>query len=115
VTKHTREQFTAIVETLNQFWTDKMTFELVGSLTEKSESDHDADIAVYPLPGLPPGIPVEGFINGCRKSGAEVVEVDRESKGPFPGRPDGQDRIRVRFTTGQVIDFFFAKGQRMHS
>lgn len=112
---HTQEQFQKIVDILNMQWKGKMSFQLVGSLAHKPTSYHDADIVVYPAPGFPGGIALDGFVKGCEKSGARIVEVDRDSKDPFPGRPEGQDRIRVRFTTGQVIDFFFAKGERARS
>ena len=67
---------------------------------------------MYPAPGLPGGIALEGFVKGCKESGARILEVDRDSKDPFPGRPEGQDRIRIRFTTGQEIDLFFPKGKK---
>ena len=109
---HTSKQFTRIVDILNLMWKDKMTFQLVGSLAEKPSSDHDADIVVYPHPALPSGIDPVGFMNGCKSSGAGIVEIDRNSTTPFPGRPDGQDRIRLRFPTGQLVDLFFPKGKR---
>jgi hypothetical protein len=109
---HTNEQFTRIVDILNLTFKDKMTFKLVGSLAEKPASYHDADIVVYPHPALPTGIKLEGFIKACKKSGAEIIKVDTDSTEPFPGRPDGQDRIRLRFTTGQVADLFFPKGKK---
>jgi hypothetical protein len=109
---HTNEQFTRIVDMLNLMFKDKMTFQLVGSLAEKPASYHDADIVVYPQPAFPPGIALEGFIRGCEKSGAEILKVDTDSTDPFPGRPDGQDRIQLRFTTGQVVDLFFPKGKK---
>jgi hypothetical protein len=104
---HTQEQFQRIVDSLNQTSNGLMTFQLVGSLTEKPASYNDADIVVYPRLG-PFGF--EGFLRGIRKSGAEVLEVDKDSVTPFPGRPNGQDRVQVKFTTGQVVDFFFPKG-----
>ncbi len=109
---HTQEQFQKIVDILNMQWKGKMSFQLVGSLTHKPESCRDADIVVYPAPGLPGGIALEGFVKGCKESGARIVEVDRDSKDPFPGRPEGQDQIRTRFTTGQEIDLFFPKGKK---
>jgi hypothetical protein len=109
---HTREQFQKIVDILNIQWKGKMSFQLVGSLTEKPASYNDADIVVTPAPGLPAGIEVEGFARACRETGMEIIEVDRDSVTPFPGRPDGQDRIQLKFTTGQVIDLFFPKGEK---
>ena len=104
---HTQEQFQRIVDALNQTFDGFMVFQLVGSLKEKPASYNDADIVVYPTLG-PFGF--EGFLRGCRRSGVEIVEVDKTSLTPFPGRPDGQDRVQVKFTTGQVVDFFFPKG-----
>src|ERR1039457_1229509 len=101
---HTNEQFMRIVDILNLTFKDKMTFQLVGSLAEKPASYHDADIVVYPHPAMPAGIQLEGFIKACKQSGAEIIEVDTDSTTPFPGRPDGQDRIKLKFTTGQIVD-----------
>lgn len=109
---HTREQFQKIVDILNMQWKGKMSFQLVGSLTEKPASYIDADIVVTPAPGLPGGIEVEGFAKACRETGMEIIEVDRDSVTPFPSRPDGQDRIQLKFTTGQVIDLFFPNGKK---
>lgn len=108
---HTQEQFTRIVDLLNMMFKDKLTFQLVGSLSEKPASYHDADIVVYPRPGMPAGIQLAGFIRACEKSGAEIIEVDRDSTTSFPGRPEGQDRIQLKFTTGQIVDLFFPKGK----
>jgi hypothetical protein len=109
---HTQGQFQKIVDILNMQWKGKMSFQLVGKLSEKPASYNDADIVVTPAPGLPGGIEVEGFAKACRETGMEIIEVDRNSVTPFPGRPDGQDRIQLKFTTGQVIDLFFPKGKK---
>lgn len=109
---HTHEQFQKIVDMLNMQWKGKMSFQLVGSLSQKSESDHDADIVVTPAPGLPGGIALEGFVKASQETGMEIVAVDTDSKDPQPGRPEGQDRIRLRFSTGQEIDLFFPKGKK---
>jgi hypothetical protein len=108
---HTQEQFQKIVDILNMQWKGKMSFQLVGSLSQKL-AGNDADIVVTPAPGLPAGIEVEGFAKACRETGMEIIEVDRNSVTPFLGRPDGQDRIRLRMTTGQEIDLFFPKGKK---
>ncbi|MDE3188400.1 MAG: hypothetical protein KGM96_12880 [Acidobacteriota bacterium] len=108
---HRREQFQQIVDILNMLWKGKMSFQLVGSLSQKSNGN-DADIVVTPPPGFPGGIEVEGFVRACRETGIEIVEVDRDSKDPQPGRPDGQDRIQLKFPGGQVIDLFFPKGKK---
>jgi hypothetical protein len=112
VANHTQEQFTKIVDILNMQWKGRMSFQLVGSLSEKPSSYNDADIVVYPAPGMPGGIAVEGFMKGCQQSGAQIVEVDRDSTTPFPGRPEGQDRIKIRTTTDHEIDLFFPKGEK---
>jgi hypothetical protein len=110
---HTHEQFQAIVDILNMQWKEQqMSFQLVGSLSEKPASYNDADIVVYPPPWMPGGIAIEGFMRACEKTGMRIVEVDRDSTTPFPGRPDGQDRIQLEFPTGQVIDLFFPKGKK---
>ncbi len=109
---HTNEQFTRIVDALNQTFGGYLTFQLVGSLKEKPASYHDADIVVYPLPIFPPGIDLRGFARACKSVGIEVMEVDTDSTDPFPGRPEGQDRIKLKFTTGQIADLFFPKGKR---
>jgi hypothetical protein len=109
---HTHEQFQKIVDILNTQWKGKMSFQLVGSLSQKSVSANDADIVVTPAPGLPGGIALEGFAKACQETGMQIVEVDRDSKDPYPGRPEGQDRIRLRATTGQEIDLFFPKGKK---
>jgi hypothetical protein len=111
VATHTSEQFIRIVDALNKMFDGWLTFQLVGSLKEKPASYHDADIVVYPLPNMPPGIDLQGFIRGCKKAGVEIMQIDRDSRTPFPGRPDGQDRIQLKFTTGQVVDLFFPKGK----
>ena len=82
------------------------TFQLVGSLKEKPASYHDADIVVYPK--LPGGF--DGFFRGCKDGGTEVVAIDTDSTTPFPGRPNGQDRVQLKFASGQLIDLFFPKG-----
>ena len=67
---------------------------------------HDADIVVYPK--LPGGF--DSFIRGCRDGGTEVVAIDTNSTTPFPGRPNGQDRVQLKFASGQLIDMFFPRG-----
>jgi hypothetical protein len=99
------------VDILNIQWKGKMSFQLVGSLSQKP-AGHDADIVVTPAPGLPDGIAIEGLMKACEKTGMQIVEVDRESKDPYPGRPEGQDRIRLKMTTGHEIDLFFPKGKK---
>jgi hypothetical protein len=103
---HTHEQFQAIVDGLNKASGDWFTFQLVGSLKEKPASYHDADIVVYPK--MPGGF--DAFIRGCKNVGIEVIAIDTDSKDSFPGRPNGQDRIQLKFTSGQVLDLFFPKG-----
>ena len=66
---------------------DKLTFQLVGSLSEKPASYHDADIVVYPRPGLRAGIQLAGFIRACKKSGVEIIEIDRDSTNHSPEDP----------------------------
>jgi hypothetical protein len=109
---HTKEQFTAVVAGLNKAFDGLFTFQLVGSLKDKPASYHDADIVVYPHPAMPAGIQLEGFIKACKQSGAEIIEVDTDSTTPFPGRPDGQDRIKLKSTTGQIVELFFPKGRK---
>lgn len=104
--KHTRERFEFIVKTLNDGFKGSMVFELVGSLTQKGTSDHDADIVVHTT--LP--VPLSALKGGFAKGGTEIVAVDRDSKTPFPGRPDGQDRIQIKMQSGEVIDLFYPKG-----
>lgn len=103
---HTHEQFQAIVDGLNRAFDGWMTFQLVGSLKEKPASYHDADIVVYPK--LRGGF--DAFNRGCKDGGTEIVEIDTNSTTPFPGRPDGQDRVQLKFASGQSIDLFFPKG-----
>lgn len=103
---HTQEQFQKIVDALNLIFGTYFTFQLVGSLKEKPASYHDADIVVYPK--LPGGF--DGFIRGCKAGGTEVVAIDTTSSTPFPGRPNGQDRVQLKFSSGQLIDLFFPKG-----
>lgn len=109
---HTQEQFQKIVDILNMQFKGKMSFQLVGSLSQKPATYNDADIVVYPPPGFPGGIALDGFAKGCRKSGAQILEIDKDSTTPFPGRPEGQDRIRIRTTTGHEVDLFFPKGKK---
>jgi len=102
----TSERFKAIVAGLNQAFEGFMVFQLAGSLAANQASPHDADIIVYPK--LP--IDMKAFSRGCKDSGIEIVEVDKTSTTPFPGRPEGQDRIQVKISSGEVIDLFFPKG-----
>ncbi len=81
---HTHEQFQKIVDVLNMQFKGKMSFQLVGSLSQKPATYHDADIVVFPPPGFPGGIALEGFAKGCQKSGAQIVEIDKDSTTPFP-------------------------------
>lgn len=103
---HTKAQFETIVAGLNEEFGDNMTFQLAGSLSNKPASNHDADIVVYPklLSGA------NGFLHGCKDAGIEILAIDPKSATPFPGRPDGQDRIQIKLGTGQIIDLFFPKG-----
>jgi hypothetical protein len=103
---HTRERFTTIVAGLNQAFDGFMIFQLAGSLADKPASQHDADIIVYPR--LP--FEMNAFSKGCTDSGMQIVAVDTTSTTPFPGRPEGQDRIQVKMSSGEVIDLFFPKG-----
>lgn len=103
---HTKSQFEAVVAGLNQAFDGWMVFQLAGSLAEKPASFHDADIIVYPK--LSSG--VKGFLRGCADAGIEVVALDDTSTTPFPGRPDGQDRIQVKLASGHTVDLFFPKG-----
>lgn len=81
-----------------------MRFELVGSLTGKTFSDHDADIVVRTILR----VPLRELAMGFR--GGHIAEVDRNSTTPFPGRPNGQDRVRIAWDAGLSLDLFFAKG-----
>jgi len=103
---HTKAQFESVVAGLNQVFDGLMTFQLAGSLSGKPASYHDADIIVYPK--LPSG--VRGFLRGCKEAGIEILAVDATSATPFPGRPEGQDRIQIKFSAGYVVDLFFPKG-----
>jgi|SRR5271166_3592566 len=109
--KHTRERFKTIVAGLNAAFDGMMVFELAGSLTQKEASDHDADIVVYPK--LP--VPLAALKKGFAEGGTEVVAVDTTSTKPFPGRPEGQDRIQIKMSGGEVIDLFFPKGTLRNS
>ncbi len=102
---HTQERFRVIVNNLNEVFKGIMTFQLAGSLARKPASFHDADIIVYPT--LPSNDrTLEGFARGCRKAGVEVEEVDKDSRTPFPGRPQGQYRVQTKFPGGEVVDLF---------
>jgi hypothetical protein len=103
---HTKSRFETVVAGLNQAFEGWMVFQLAGSLSEKPASAHDADIIVYPklLSG------VKGFLQGCKEAGIEIVALDDTSTTPFPGRPDGQDRIQVKLISGHTVDLFFPKG-----
>ena len=103
---HTKEQFTAVVASLNKVFDGWMTFQLVGSLNEKPATYNDADIVVYPK--LDSGF--AGFLQGCKDGRIEIVKIDKKSTAPFPGRPDGQDRVQLKLASGQVVDLFFPKG-----
>jgi len=103
---HTYEQCQTIVDALNKALDGWFTFQLVGSLKLKPASYHDADIVVYPK--LPRGF--DAFILGCKDGGTEVVAIDTNSTKPFPGRPNGQDRVQLKFPGGQILDLFFPKG-----
>jgi hypothetical protein len=105
---HTQDQFRKIVDALNTIFSGSMTFQLAGSLAHKPASFHDADIIVYP--SLPvTDVTLEAFARGCRDAGNEVLAIDKTSTVPFPGRPHGQDRVQVKFQTGQIVDMFFPK------
>jgi hypothetical protein len=103
---HTSQQFRVIVAALNGALGRFMSFELTGSLTQRHFSQHDADIIVHPRVRFSRS----AFLAGCRNQGAEVLAVDATSAVRFPGRPQGQDRIQMRWPSGMVIDFFFPKG-----
>jgi hypothetical protein len=103
---HSRERFTTIVAGLNKAFEGFMIFQLAGSLTDKPASQHDADIIVYPRLAFD----MNAFSKGCKDAGIQIVAVDTTSNAPFPGRPNGQDRIQVKMRSGEVIDLFFPKG-----
>jgi hypothetical protein len=103
---HTSQRFKTVVVGLNQAFDGFLVFQLAGSLAEKPASQHDADIIVYPK--LPFGM--GAFSQGCKNGGMEIVAVDKTSTTPFPGRPQGQERIQVKISSGEVIDLFFPKG-----
>ncbi|MFZ3343295.1 MAG: hypothetical protein WA213_20630, partial [Terriglobales bacterium] len=89
---HTQERFRSIMNALNTAFAGTMTFQLVGSLAEKPASFHDADIVVYPT--LPVNdATIQAFARGCTKAGNQVMAIDKDYKGPFPGRPNGQWRV----------------------
>jgi len=101
---HPTELFKTMVAILNRQFQGAMAFELVGSLASKDTSRHDADIVVHtrlriPLRALAAGL-----------GGGRIEMVDRNSTAPFPGRPMGQDRVRVAWAPGLALDLFFAKG-----
>jgi len=105
--KHTQEQFKKIVDALNAAFDGKgMLFELGGSLAHKEASDHDADIVVHTKWPVVLSALKAGFATG----GTEIVAVDTTSTTPFPGRPNGQERIQVKMSNEMVIDLFFPKG-----
>ena len=101
---HPAEFVRMMVAVLNGQFKGAMKFELVGSLSWRPFSDHDADIVVHSC------IPVHlrALARGFR--GGRIVEVDKNSTTSFPGRPDGQDRVRVAWEAGFALDLFFAKG-----
>jgi hypothetical protein len=103
---HTKQRFQTIVAGLNKAFEGFMVFQLAGSLADKSASQHDADIIVYPK--LP--FEMEAFARGCKEGGVEIIAVDKTSTTPFPGRPEGQDRVQVKMSSGEIIDLFFPKG-----
>jgi hypothetical protein len=105
---HTKERFQAIVNTLNELYKGAMVFQLAGSLANKPASFHDADIIVYPALPMSDGS-LEAFARGCAKAGSEVVAIDKDSRTPFPGRPDGQWRVQIKFSGGELVDLFFPK------
>jgi len=102
---HKKERFETIVAALNAQFKGSMTFELAGSLAHNSTSDHDADIVVHPV--VPPDL--HAFAQGCKSAGLNVVAIDTNSTEAFPGRPQGQDRVQVKWPDGTVIDMFFPK------
>ncbi len=101
---HPAELFRMIVAVLNAQFQSAMRFELVGSLVSKAASPHDADIIVHASFPISLGALAAGF------KGGRIVEVDRNSTAPFPGRPEGQDRVRVAWGPGLALDLFFSKG-----
>jgi hypothetical protein len=102
--KHPAELFKIMVSMLNGQFRGIMRFELVGSLAGKAISDHDADIVVHTSIPIHLRELARGFRDG------RVVEVDRNSTTPFPGRDNGQDRVRIAWEQGLALDLFFAKG-----
>ena len=105
---HEKERFQVIVNTLNELYKGLMIFQLAGSLAEKPASFHDADIIVHPTVPFDDQA-LKAFARACTKAGNQVVEIDKDSTTPFPGRPHGQYRVQVQFTGGEVVDMFFPK------
>ncbi len=101
---HPTELFKTIVAILNCQFQGAMKFELVGSLAWKPASKHDADIVVHA------SVPVHLSALAAGLRGGKIVEVDRNSTTPFPGRPKGQDRVRLSWEQGLALDLFFPKG-----
>lgn len=103
---HTSERFKAVVAALNNLFDGQMVFQLAGSLAEKPASFHDVDIIVYPK--FP--FDLKAFSRGCEAGGMQIAATDGASTTPFPGRPEGQDRIQLRMVSGEMIDLFLPKG-----
>jgi hypothetical protein len=103
---HTSHRFKTSVAGLNQAFHGFMGFQLAGLLVEKPARQDDADIIVYPK--LPSDM--KAFSNGREDGGMEILAVDKTSTTPFPGRPEGQDRIQVKLSSSEAIDLFFPKG-----
>jgi hypothetical protein len=102
----TSERFNTVVAWLNSAFDGLMVFQLAGSLTEKPASFHDEDIIVYPK--FP--FDLTAFSRGCEAGGIQIIAIDGTSTTPFPGRPEGQDRIQLKMGSGEVIDLFLPKG-----
>ncbi len=105
---HTKEHFDFVVGALNNMYNGSYNFKLAGSLAFKPASFHDADIIVYPVFPITE-VTLLAFAEGCRNAGNEVLAIDRTATVPFPGRPQGQDRIQIKFKTGHIVDMFFPK------
>ena len=103
---HNSERFKVVVAWLNNAFDGLMVFQLAGSLAEKPASFHDADIIVYPE--FP--FDLKAFSRGCEAGGIQIAALDGSSTTPFPGRPEGQDRIQLKMSSGEVIDLFLPKG-----